>query len=262
MLTLKNNTNKLDSMLLANNRIKNIQVSYIDFSGKINHNGEILVLDVAVESVKQIFGQLLAIKFPINSIINIEKFDYDDEKSMSANNSSAFNHRYIAGTKILSIHSYGLAIDINPTQNPYLTIFSANQGLIECHPKNGLDYLNRTNLRPGMVEPIVDIFKNNGFSVWGGKWNKPLDYHHFQTSRFVAEMLAMLEYEQGIELFNFYKNNYHYLNKITDDNIRINLINLLNKDKNKFLKNFYQHAHILQDSQEIDFLNLMGHKLC
>lgn len=37
----------------------------------------------------------------------------NDNKSMSANNTSAFNYRVISGTKKLSNHSYGLAIDIN-----------------------------------------------------------------------------------------------------------------------------------------------------
>ena len=128
------------------------------------------------DATLSIFGELYQIRFPIHQMETIENFQGDDEKSMKANNSSCFNFRKIAGTDKLSIHSYGLAIDINPKQNPYVT-----NGII--YPEDGASYLNRETQRPGMVEPIVDIFKRNGFEIWGGEWKDPIDYHHFQVSK-------------------------------------------------------------------------------
>ena len=38
---------------------------------------------------------------------------------MSADNSSPFNFRVIAGTELFSQHALGRAIDINPVENPW-----------------------------------------------------------------------------------------------------------------------------------------------
>jgi hypothetical protein len=79
------------------------------------------------------------------------------------------------------MHSYGLAIDINPVQNPYLSI--GENGIVKVHPSAGVEFLNRSNIRPGMLEPVIHIFEKYGFTVWGGKWNNPIDYHHFEVPR-------------------------------------------------------------------------------
>lgn len=150
-------------------------ISYIDFAGH-QKEGEMLVHKSVKDATLSIFEELYQINFPIHNMETIEKFDGDDDKSMAANNSSCFNFRKIAGTDRFSIHSYGLAIDINPKQNPCIS-----EGKI--YPEAGTDYLNREIQKPGMVEPIVDIFKRNGFETWGGEWTEPVDYHHFQVSK-------------------------------------------------------------------------------
>ena len=129
-----------------------------------------------------VFEELLKIKFPIKKISLIDNYNGDDQLSMSDNNSSCFNYRKITNSKIISMHSYGLAIDINPVQNPYI-FDSKVENMLEIWPDEGKLYLNRTNRRAGMVEPIVTLFAYYGFTVWGGSWNEPLDYHHFQIDR-------------------------------------------------------------------------------
>ena len=116
--------------------------------------------------------------------------------SISSNNTSSFNSRLISGSDLLSIHSYGLAIDINPKQNPYLTSCSE----LKIFPKCGQKFTNRSNIRPGMVESfldnesktVIDVFKENGFTIWGGDWNSPIDWHHFQLPRKECEEIALL----------------------------------------------------------------------
>ena len=161
-------------------QLRLVEISHFNFEGNIQ-SGEIIVLDKLAQSVLKIFEELMVIKFPIHSVYLIDKYEGDDEKSMAANNSSSFNFRMIVGSTKVSMHAYGLAIDINPVQNPYLEI--KDDGSVQVHPKSGVDFLNRSNIRPGMVEPIVPIFKKYGFSEWGGNWNKPIDYHHFQVPR-------------------------------------------------------------------------------
>ena len=76
----------------------------------------------------------------------------------------------------MSQHSYGIAIDINPVQNPYI---KNNNEIIIIQPQSGKDFLDRTNIRSGMVEEIVDLFKDHGFN-WGGDWTSLKDYQHFE----------------------------------------------------------------------------------
>lgn len=189
-------------------RLKLLEVSHYDFNNRISI-GHLVVLDKVAQAVINIFEELLRLKFPIYSLRTIDKFNGNDELSMQENNSSAFNFRPIMGTNILSMHSYGLAIDINPLQNPYLITKAGqasrlfkeskqnnkNKNVIEDKktmilPSAGKKFLDRTIKHKGMVEPIVPIFKKHGFSQWGGNWNSPIDYQHFQVPRNQVENLC------------------------------------------------------------------------
>ena len=218
-------------------RLKRVDISYVDFDGNAKHDGALVVADVAADAVAGVFRALYEEKFPIKSIKPIHLYDGNDDASMEDNNSSAFNFRKIAHTDLLSIHSYGLAIDVNPEQNPYGIIGSTDNHVVEIFPKNGKNYLNRTNLRHGMVEPIVNIFRERGFSTWGGDWNDMLDWHHFQTARPVAELLAEMTYEHGKKLFDYTVSHAEYManatREETDDAIR-----RYKNDPEKFVSEF------------------------
>ncbi|MEM7617340.1 MAG: M15 family metallopeptidase [Pseudomonadota bacterium] len=186
-------------------RLRIVQIEYIDFAGVTHDDGQMIVLDVVADNVARIFQELYKLRFPLHSILPMENFAGDDEKSMAANNSSAFNHRKIAGTDTVSIHSYGLAIDINPVQNPFIIMENEHDNALTIFPAGGKKYLNRTNKRPGMIEnmpAVLDIFARNGFTIWGGNWNSMLDYHHFQIERSIAEKLSQMNFTDGKEFFN------------------------------------------------------------
>ena len=51
----------------------------------------------------------------------IDAYGADDHRSMNADNTSAFNCRFVAGTSRWSQHAYGRAIDLNPIENPYVS---------------------------------------------------------------------------------------------------------------------------------------------
>jgi hypothetical protein len=190
-------------------RLNLLTLSYIDFDGNEHHEGQLIVHDVIADHALTIFKKLYENKFPISSIKLINDYNGDDDKSMEDNNSSAFNCRTIANSDRPSLHSYGMAIDINPLQNPYLaTEYEEGKINIPVQPSLGMEYINRTNIRPGMVETtlknnssVIDIFKDNGFSIWGGNWNYPIDWHHFQVTREQAVTISQLSYSKGIELF-------------------------------------------------------------
>jgi len=153
----------IDSLVLLN-------VEYYSFDNKL-HRGQI-VINKSIEShVKKVFEIIRETKFPIGKVIPIERYNWDDNKSMEDNNTSAFNYRFIAGTERLSNHSFGRAIDINPMYNPvdYL------DGRIS--PENGERNVKRNGTFTQENE-IVKYFKKNNFR-WGGEWTTLKDWHHF-----------------------------------------------------------------------------------
>jgi len=178
------------------NRLSLITVSYFDFAGKEHHDGEMVCLDVVAPLAAAVFPQLHQIRFPINKIKSIHHYEADDEASMADNNSSAYCFRPIARTARISVHSYGVAIDLNPVQNPYV-VLNDEKGIAEIHPKSGCEFLNRHLQKPGMVESIVSLWTEHGFLVWGGQWSTPIDYQHFQLHRGTAELLTVMTAEDG-----------------------------------------------------------------
>ena len=185
-------------------RLRDVTVSYYDFQGSPHQDGHIIVLDAVAKHVVAIFQRLYDMKFPIDKIRPVQEYNNDDNASMRANNSSSFNCRPMTGKppgSLPSIHAYGLAIDINPIQNPYIGFDPKRPSVTEILPVLGKEYVHRHPIRPGMVESIVPIFKEQGFSVWGGNWKTPIDYQHFQTTRAIAEQLAQKNPQEAEKFF-------------------------------------------------------------
>jgi len=137
--------------------------------------GELVVARRIVEPVLGLFRRLWAIGFPIRRMTLIDDFDADDDRSMSADNASAFCFRTVAGTDLLSQHAFGLAIDLNPVENPWVR--PTRERFV---PPEGEPYLDRAALRTGMIVrpgPVVRVLDELGWE-WGGDWRHALDYHH------------------------------------------------------------------------------------
>ena len=155
-----------------------LTVTHIGFDDKA-HRGELIVAAAVAREVVQIFADLYANRFPIEKMRTVEKYDADDDKSMAANNTSAFNCRPITGGTSWSNHSYGRAIDINTVQNPYVS----KSGVVS--PPNGAPYKDRGRKDKGMIhagDSTVGAFKERGWD-WGGDWTTPLDYQHFEKPK-------------------------------------------------------------------------------
>ena len=148
-----------------------LKVRYFGFDEKI-HFGEIIVNKKVAKEVIEIFEELYKIQFPINEISLISKYNNSDSLSMENNNTSAFNYRKITGGKILSMHSLGLAIDINPIENPYIKGDS-------IFPKKAK--INRKNSKGVILKnsECYKIFISRGWK-WGGDWKSLKDYQHFE----------------------------------------------------------------------------------
>lgn len=151
-----------------------IDLAYHDFDGNIKIGTIIANKNIKAE-IEEIFEILFYEKFKFYQIKPICYYDGDDLISMENNNTSSFNYRTIKNSSKLSKHSEGMAIDINPIQNPYF-----KKGL--CLPNEGRKFLNRRKNEIGQINAdseIVKIFKSYGWT-WGGEWNSPKDYQHFE----------------------------------------------------------------------------------
>jgi hypothetical protein len=191
-------------------RLKLVDFSYIDFQGDLKTGGSVIVLDAISQQVLELFNELKNKHFPIERAELMDVYNGDDDASMDNNNTSAFNDRTIAGSDKLSLHAYGAAIDINPRQNPHIlrnpnVLRKGGKGEeIVVKPALGLDYVQRSQQNPGMAERAVPIFARHGFVIWGGAWQNPKDYQHFQLDRKIAEKLVTLTADQASEYFSKY----------------------------------------------------------
>jgi len=149
-----------------------ITVFYVSYDGKI-HQGQLVVHRNLKDEIQEIFRKLLFLRFPIEKVIPITKYGWDDGKSMADNNSSAFNYRVIERRpEDLSHHAYAWALDLNPRDNPFVD----EEGIIL---PEGAVY---DHLVPGTITsdgPVVQLFLERGW-VWGGYWKSIKDYQHFQ----------------------------------------------------------------------------------
>src|SRR5205085_7151357 len=100
-------------------RLRIVKFRYVDFESLVREDGEVIVMDVVAEHVLRIFTHLYNIRFPIAKARPMEHYEGNDQSSMADNNTSAFNDRKITNGEASSLHAFGLAIDINPVQNPY-----------------------------------------------------------------------------------------------------------------------------------------------
>ena len=149
-------------------------VTHYDGDGNVVR-GEIICNVAIADDLIDIFRNLYQAQYPIESIRLIDEFEADDIKSMQANNTSCFNFRKIAGSKKLSKHARGLAIDINPLYNPYVKGSTVS-------PEEGRPYANRRKDFPYKIDENDLCYKEfiaHGFK-WGGSWNSLKDYQHFE----------------------------------------------------------------------------------
>ena len=147
-----------------------VNVQYYGFDGLL-HQGQLVVNNKISNDIKEIFQFIRKIKFPVEKVIPISEYNWSDDESMRENNTSAFNYRFVSGTKILSMHAEGLAIDINPRQNPYI-----KNGT--CSPAGSVyDVTKKGTIGPD--SKILEEFKSKGWE-WGGDWKNLKDYQHFQ----------------------------------------------------------------------------------
>lgn len=163
--------------------LRYLKVLHRNADGK-PQRGEMMVNAAIAGKVLKIFRRLYEAGYKIERMVLIDNYNADDEKAMNTNNSSAFNFRFITGSKAkISKHGLGLAIDINPLYNPYAK--RKADGTWHIEPAKGKSYALNRNKRNDIPYKIdhndlaYKLFTEAGFR-WGGDWRSLKDYQHFE----------------------------------------------------------------------------------
>ena len=158
-----------------------LTVTHLGFDREA-HEGQLIVNKSATRPLSRAFRTMYANRFPIR---HMRFADFYGPKRQRPNDVTAsFECRQAvpspctggSGTGTWSNHAYGLAVDINPRENPYV-------GCGQSRDPTARRYRDRSRHRPGMVTPrVVAAFASIGWG-WGGAWaGDTKDYMHFSSS--------------------------------------------------------------------------------
>jgi hypothetical protein len=158
--------------------LRRVRLSYWGFDRRA-HTGALIVNATVVDDVTRAFRTLYDARFPIRRMHPVDAYRGSDDRSMAADNTSAFNCRdaVATGPKRWSVHAYGEAIDVDPVENPYVL-----GGTVR--PAAGRPFASRARIRPGMAVAggvLVDAFRAVGWQ-WGGRWSGSPDWQHFSAT--------------------------------------------------------------------------------
>ena len=157
-------------------KLRLVEVTYRGFDGD-RHRGRLVVHRTQSEAVSDVMRRLYRIDYPIRRMELVDRYGADDHRSMAADNTSAFNCRFVAGTNRWSMHAYGRAIDVNPVENPYVSGSHVS-------PPAGARFADRSSRAPGVIHRhgfVVRAFRRIGWE-WGGNWSSPKEYQHFSAT--------------------------------------------------------------------------------
>lgn len=159
--------------------LRYLRLTYVDYDGR-ECVGEMVCHRSIAADLQAVFRELHEARYPIASIRLIDDFGADDERSMRANNTSCFCYRKVAGSSKLSKHSQGLAVDLNPLQNP--CVRRRSDGTTSIEPATATPYVDRSKKFPHRItrsDLAYRLFVKHGFR-WGGAWRSVKDYQHFE----------------------------------------------------------------------------------
>ena len=156
--------------------LRYVTVSFVGFDGR-PHTGELVVHQRVADQLVSVFALLHQARFPIEEMRLVTTADLRAPPTGDGNNTAAFVCRRARKQTRWSAHAYGLAVDLNPFQNPY------RRGDLVL-PELASSYLDRDRVRPGMIragDVATKAFAAIGWT-WGGTWRSPTDHMHFSAT--------------------------------------------------------------------------------
>lgn len=161
--------------------LRYVHILHYDFDGNPTE-GELICNEAIAQDLVEIFYELYRNEYRLERVLLIDEYDGDNTASMEDNNTSCFNCCVAEDTNSLSKHALGLAIDVNPFYNPYITY--NKDGSKNVSPAAAEFYADRSASFPYKIDEndlCYKLFIKHGF-IWGGNWNSCKDYQHFQKT--------------------------------------------------------------------------------
>jgi hypothetical protein len=153
-----------------------LTLTFRGFDGR-PHTGELVVATSVAAAVVRIFHDLYDQGFPIEQMTLPTTADVTAKPTGDGNDTAGFVCRPVRGQTRFSAHSSGLAIDVNPFQNP------EKKGDLVL-PELASAYTDRSWVRPGMIRAgsrAAHAFTREGWT-WGGTFRSLKDYMHFSEN--------------------------------------------------------------------------------
>ncbi len=169
-----------EDCMIPREELRYLKVLHYGYDQQI-YVGELMVNAELARDFLEIFQALYENQYEIEKMFLIDDFGADDNWSIENNNTSAFNYRVSTLDGVtLSNHAFGRAIDINPLHNPYVTYYDWG---MDTYFDASIPYMNRED---SSLEHMINhedlcyqLFIEHGFT-WGGDWENPKDYQHFE----------------------------------------------------------------------------------
>ena len=159
----------------SQSRLRRVEVNFHGFDGAAHRGVLVVNADVATE-VAAIFTALFDQGFAIHRMQPIEVYHGDDNASMAADNTSAYNCRRASQANApptASPHANGRAVDLNPYENPWVDD--------RCHCFQPDAFYGSHRVGKGVISkggPTWTVFTQAG---WTWQDNSSIDYQHFDT---------------------------------------------------------------------------------
>ena len=154
-------------------QLRYLTMSFRGFDAR-PHTGEMLINATVAQAVVEVFKRLFIAGFPIEQMHISPEAELNLPPTGDRNNTEGFICHPGRRQNQWPAQAFGLAIDINPFQNPYV-----NGDLVV--PELASSYLSRNRVRSGMIfdgGPVVRAFDAAGWK-WGGRWPGPVNFAHF-----------------------------------------------------------------------------------
>ncbi len=153
--------------------LRAIQVTYLGFDG-LTHTGTLVMHKRFAAEAATIFAELYAIHFPIRKVDPYENYKPGGENAEKDVTVGFYCRKAQDAPTEWSGHAYGVAVDLNPLENPFL---DAKEG---WWPSGAAAQAKRDD-GPGKISPTAEVFRvfaRHGWA-WGGFYAGEPDYMHF-----------------------------------------------------------------------------------
>jgi hypothetical protein len=165
---------------VARGDLRVLETSYYDFHHK-PQTGRLVVNRTAAHPLARVFRKLWRTHFRVHHMRFADMYGPRSGRPQDGDVTQSFECREAvpspcsggSGTGTWSNHAYGLAVDVNPLENPYV-------GCGQSRDPATRPYFDRSRHRRGMVRgKVIRAFRSIGWG-WGGAWTGDTkDYMHF-----------------------------------------------------------------------------------